>query len=312
VTVLLVSEYGADIDKWRRCLGACVPAQAVRVWNEPGDPAEIDIILTDTRFSPTRSYREFANLKWVHFLGHGAGDVLLDPTLPPDVIVTRLVDGDIVNGLTEYVVQAVTTVHLRVAEFAGLQRKAIWKRLEIPPARDRSVAVLGLGAIGKQIATVLRDIGFKVSGWSQSAKSIAGIRCLEGDDALPGLLGESDFVVCVLPETAKTRGLFDARRLSEMKTGAYLINVGRGSLIVTEALMAALDAGKLSGACLDVFEEEPLPSESPLWSHPSIRATPHTGGAGGDVHQYAAMAENCRRFSAGEPLLNIAHRGKGY
>ena len=312
VSVLLVSDYGANVDKWRFCLAASNLPLQLRAWGEAGDDRGVEIILTDARFSLARSYAQFPNLRWIHFLGHGAGDVLLDPTLPGDVMVTRLVDSDIVGGLTEYVVQAITTVHLRVAEFAELQRKGAWLRLEVPPARVQQVAVIGLGAIGTRVATALESLGFRVSGWSRSPKTVPGIRCTHGEDALAPLLGESDFVVCVLPETSKTRGLFDARRFAEMKTGAYLVNIGRGSLIAEDALLSALDSGKLSGACLDVFAEEPLPIGSPIWSHPLIRATPHTGGAGGTDNQYDVVAENCRRFLAGERLHNLVDRDKGY
>jgi glyoxylate/hydroxypyruvate reductase A len=236
----------------------------------------------------------------------------MDPTLPGNVIVTRLVDPDIISGLTEYVVQAVTAIHLRVAAFAELQHQAVWNRLAVPPAREKHIAVLGLGAIGSRIATILRDLGFQVSGWSQSPKQVAGIRCIGGGDALGPLLETSDFVVCVLPETDKTRGLFDETRFSQIKNGAYFINVGRGSLVVQNALLAALDHGWLSGACLDVFPEEPLPSESRIWSHPLIRATPHTGGAGGDGDQFSTVVENYRRYLAGQTLMNRVDRAKGY
>jgi glyoxylate/hydroxypyruvate reductase A len=312
LAVLLVSDYGANIEKWRRALAAVASGPRVRTWEDAGDSAEIDIIITDACFGPARSYRRFPNLRWVHFLGHGASDVLMDPTLPPDVIVTRLVDPAIISGLTEYVVQAVTTIHLRVAEFAELQRKALWNRLTVAPACERQVAVLGLGAIGARIASILRDLGFQVSGWSQGPKQVAGIRCVSGREALGPLLEMSDFVVCVLPETEKTRGLFDETRFSQMKDGAYFINVGRGSLVVQDALLAALNRRKLSGACLDVFPEEPLPAESPIWSHPLIRATPHTGGAGGDGDQFSAVVENYRRFLAGRELVNVVDRTKGY
>lgn len=312
MAVLLVSDHGADLEKWRRGLSRHVPATEVLAWPDVGDPARIDVVLTDTRLNQKGGYHQFSNLRWVNFLGHGVGDVLLDPTLPPHVTVTRLVDPDITHGLAEYVVQAITSIHLRAAEFSAQQRQSIWRRLEVPPARDMRVAILGLGAIGTQIATTLAALRFRVSGWSLSPKTIAGVRCLQGGEALQAMLAESDFVVCVLPETKKTRGMFDDRVLAQMKKGAYLVNVGRGSLIVEDALIAALDRGHLGGASLDVFNVEPLPRESPIWSHPLIRLTPHTGGAGGDGNQFSAVAENYRRFLAGERLLNVVDREKGY
>ncbi len=312
MALLLVSDFGADVAQWRWRLEDCIPGHDIRAWDDMGDPDDIEIILTDTPFSPRRDYRQFSRLRWVHFLGHGAGDVILDPTLPPHVVVTRLVDLDIISGLTEYVVQAITAVHLRVADYREQQAQGLWRRLDVPPTRERRIMVLGLGAIGLRIATVLAALGFEVIGWSQTTKTVAGIRCECGEAALQSSLGISDFVVAVLPETRATRGLLNQHRLTMMKPGAYLINVGRGSVIVEEDMLTALDTGRLSGACLDVFAEEPLPAESPLWRHPLIRVTPHTGGARGNDDQYRAFRENYLRFRAGDALFNSVERTKGY
>jgi glyoxylate/hydroxypyruvate reductase A len=188
----------------------------------------------------------------------------------------------------------------------------LWRRLDVTPASSCRALVLGLGAIGFSAATALRYLGFKVSGWSSSARSIEGIDCAFGEATLDPLLARSNYVVAVLPETDQTIGLLDRRRFAAMKADAYLINVGRGSLVVDSDLVAALDAGHLSGACLDVVGSEPLPADSTLWHHPKILITPHTGGAGGGGEHMLEVAENYRRLLAGEPLINLANREKGY
>lgn len=138
-----------------------------------------------------------------------------------------------------------------------------------------------------------------------------GVACYHGRDQLAACLALCDYVVCVLPETSETRDLIDAGTLSRMKRGAYFINVGRGRLVVESDLLAALESGQLSGAALDVFRTEPLPPESPLWSHPKVVVTPHE--AGGTPHgSLEHIAENYRRLLDGRPLINIADPARGY
>ena len=148
-------------------------------------------------------------------------------------------------------------------------------------------------------------------GWSRSPKDIAGVDCRHGPAALAPLLGLCDYAISVLPATAATRGLFDAGILAAMKPGAWLINVGRGDLIVEADLLAALDGGRLAGAVLDVFRDEPLPRDHSFWSHPKITITPHVSGwrlTGG----LEDVAENYRRLRDGRPLLHEIDRGAGY
>jgi glyoxylate/hydroxypyruvate reductase A len=312
MAVLLISDYGADAKQWRRELEQCAGQVDFRVWPEVGGFSEIEAILIDNRMGSRGGYGQFPRLRWVGFLGHGAGDVLRDPTLHPDVLVTRLKDPAIAKGLTEYVVQAVTAHHLRARDYARLQGQAMWRRFEVPPAASRFVVVLGLGFIGLRVATALRDLGFQICGWSTSPKTIVGIECLHGQDAFEPALSRSDYVVAILPETEQTIGLLDRRAFTAMKRGGFLVNVGRGSLILEEDLVEAVDNGQLSGAQLDVFSVEPLPADSPLWRHPKIIVTPHTGGTAGEGTHMAEVAENYRRLMAGELLANLVDRGKGY
>jgi glyoxylate/hydroxypyruvate reductase A len=312
VAIILVSDYNADAALWERELSWHIGEIDFRVWPDIGDPGDIDVVLIDTLMGPKGGFGQFPHLRWVSYLGHGVGDVLRDPSLAAGVVVTRLKDPLIACGLAEYVIHAVTAHHLKAGAYAKQQGDALWRRLDVPPARAQHVAVLGLGVIGLQTATSLRTLGFQVFGWSQSHKEIAGMECLHGRAALEPLLARSDYVVAALPETDSTTGLFDRNVITAMKPGAYVINIGRGSLIVEEDLLDALDAGHLSGASLDVFRSEPLPADSSLWRHPKVTITPHTGGAGSDAGYILEIAENYRRFLAGEPLRNLANRLRGY
>jgi glyoxylate/hydroxypyruvate reductase A len=312
MAVLLISEYGFDPHLLRDGLSTNEGAVEVRVWPDAGDPNGIEAIVTDVPVHHKASYRSFRRLRWVCFLGHGVGDVLNDPDLPADVFVSGLTDPDIIAGLTEYVIAAVTRHHMRHEEYAELQRRRQWCRLSVPPASTVTVAVLGLGRIGAHAARTLADIGFRVLGWSRSPKTIPGIASMHGDDALQHVLAQADQIVSILPETSRTRGLLNRDRLAKAKRGAFLINVGRGSAVVESDLLDLLDSGQIAGACLDVTVSEPLDPESPLWLHPKVVLTPHTGGAGGDGHKVEAIARDFQRVWRGVAPLNAANRERGY
>lgn len=309
--VLLVSDYEPDPQALHAALARRGPVD-LAVWPELGDAAAIEVILLDSPALLRGGYGAFPRLRWVGFLGHGVGDVIRDPSLPESTEVTRLKDPFIARGLGAYIVEAVLARHLRVADYAALQRQAAWRRVEVPPTSERTVGVLGLGFIGRHAVHLLRDLGFVVLGWSASAKTIEGVACCHGPDALYPLLARCDHVVAVLPETDRTVGLLDAAAFAAMKPGAHLVNVGRGSLVVEADLLAALESGQLGAASLDVFATEPLPSGSPLWRHPAVTVTPHTGGGSNGAAHLEEVAENYGRLLAGRPLLNLADRAKGY
>jgi glyoxylate/hydroxypyruvate reductase A len=171
--------------------------------------------------------------------------------------------------------------------------------------------VLGLGSIGRRLAEVFASLGYRVNGWSRGPHDLPGVTCYHGRDQLAACLALCEYVVCVLPETRETRDIIDAGTLALMKRGTCFINVGRGGLVVESDLLAALDSGQLSGAVLDVFRTEPLPQESPLWSHPKVVVTPHEAG-GTPQGSLAHVAENYRRLLDGQPLINIADSARGY
>ncbi len=165
--------------------------------------------------------------------------------------------------------------------------------------------------VGATVAATFAGLGFRVLGWSRSAKDLPGVECHHGEDSLDGVLGEADFVASVLPSTPLTAGLFDGDRIGRIKGGGVLLNAGRGDLIVIRDLIDALDAGHLAGAVLDVFPTEPLPMDDPLWTHPGVTVTPHVSGWHLD-EGLDDVAENYRRLAAGEDLLHAVDRGAGY
>jgi glyoxylate/hydroxypyruvate reductase len=174
------------------------------------------------------------------------------------------------------------------------------------------VGILGFGTLGQVSATMLRAIGFQVSGWSRTPKADAGVPCFAGMDGLEAFLGQTDIVVGLLPDTPDTRGLLDAKRLAMLPRGASVVNAGRGSLVVLDDLIAALDSGHLRSAMLDVFEPEPLPAESPLWQHPAIVVTCHVAGFASRRARAEAVAQALDAERRREVLPNLYVPERGY
>ena len=193
-----------------------------------------------------------------------------------------------------------------------LNQNGVWDPVVPPLASERPVSVLGLGELGQACGRMLATLGFPVTGWSRAPRSVAGLRCLSGEEGLAAALGGAQILVTLLPLTAETENLLDARRLGLLPEGAVIINPGRGPLIEDEALLAALDAGRIGHATLDVFRVEPLPAEHPFWAHPRVTVTPHIAADTRPASAARVIAENIRRSVAGLPLLHLVDRGRGY
>lgn len=292
-----------------RDIRAVDPDLDVRTPDTIGDADQITMVavagLRDARL------KELPNLKLVQKLGAGVETIVGNPNLPDHVRVARLKPDAPAQGIAEWFVAYVLRHQRHMPFYEAAQTRAEWLPKEPGYSPDTTVGVLGLGHIGSRSALMLRAIGFQVLGWSRSPKEIGGVTCLHGDDALPELLGQCDHVCAILPSTPETKGLFDADMLGTMKPGSQLLNAGRGDLIDEAALIDALDVGRPAHAVLDVTSTEPLPSNSPLWSHSGVTITPHVSGWHlGDA--LADVAENYRRLNAGSPLLHEVDRTRGY
>src|SRR5581483_5227165 len=196
--------------------------------------------------------------------------------------------------------------------YERFQRERRWKKRATPDIATRRVGVLGIGEIGSACARAVAALGFSVAGWSRTAKHIDGIETFAGAAALPAFLARTDILVCVLPLTAGTRGIIDAKLLAALPRGAYVINIARGAHVVDADLLAALDSGHIAGATLDVFAPEPLPPEHPFWTHPKVLVTPHIASLTNPETASEGIAENLRRLTTGRPLLHLVERDRGY
>ncbi|MBO9444297.1 glyoxylate/hydroxypyruvate reductase A [Ruegeria sp. R14_0] len=285
------------------------PEADVRTPDTIGDVSEITMVAVVglRNDHPKR----LPNLKLVQKLGAGVETIVSNPNLPDHVRIARLKPDAPAQGIAEWFVAYILHRQRNMAFHEAAQRKSEWLPKAPGFSPDTVVGVLGLGHIGARSARMLRAVGFQVVGWSRSPKEIEGVTCLHGDGALPEVLGQCDHVCAILPSTPQTIGLFNADMLAAMKPGSQLLNAGRGDLIDESALIEALDRGTPGHAVLDVTNKEPLPSDSPLWTHPGVTITPHVSG----WHLGEALAdvgENFHRLSTDAPLLHEVDRARGY
>ena len=272
------------------------------------DPAEVDYIVYAPS-APLQDFAPYTRAKAVLSLWAGVERVVGNPTLTQPLC--RMVDPGLTEGMVEWVVGHALRHHL------GMDRHIVnpgrvWDPTCPPLARERPVAMLGLGALGLAAARALQALNFPVTGWSRTAKDIAGLPTLAGDEGLLRALSGAQIVVTLLPKTPETENALNARTLAALPRGAVILNPGRGALIDDDALLAALDAGQVGHATLDVFRTEPLPPDHPFWAHPRVTVTPHIAA---DTRAFSAarvIAENVRRGEAGEPFLHLVDRARGY
>ena len=296
-------------DVWEAELNKHIPDLDFRLWDDPGDPAEIDMALCWK--PPAGGLAKLPNLKVIFSLAAGIDHLMSDPDLP-DLPIVRMVEPTLTAGVAEYLTLHVLRHHKDQRRFDEQQKTGVWAEYFAPPSWTRRVGIMGMGAIGGEAARMLSAIGFEVAGWSRSPKRIDGIASFHGNGQLDDFLRRTDTLVCILPNTARTRDILNADLFAKLPKGASLINAGRGVQLVEEDLLGALESGQISEATLDVFRTEPLPPEHPFWSHPKITVTPHSGGDPFADVAAKTVAENIMRFRRGEPLPHLFDRAAGY
>ncbi len=271
-------------------------------------PAEVDYIVYAPN-SDLQDFTPYTRAKAVLNLWAGVEAITGNKTL--HIPLARMVDPGLTKGMVEWVTGHVLRYHLDM-DTDVLRTDAKWEPREVPLAQERSVVMLGLGALGAAAARTLVQLGFNVTGWSRSPKEVAGVDCLHGQEGLKEALHRAEIAVLLLPDTPATTNTLNAETLALMPKGARIINPGRGPLIEDDALLAALGSGHIAHATLDVFREEPLPPENPYWAHPNVTVTPHIAAETRAVTASRVIAENVRRGEAGEPFINLVDRALGY
>lgn len=301
---------------WTSAMRKVAPGLDVRAWpDQAGNIADIEY--TAAWLPPPNIVRSLPNLKVIFSLGAGVDAILRDPTLPADTPIVRVNDPDLTGRMTEYIVLHVLMHHRQQRRLDENQKNRKWDSFVTHAAGDLAVGIMGLGVMGQDSAERLRDLGFKVAGWSRTRKRIDGVHCYAGAAEFDSFLRRTDVLVSLLPATAETDGIINRETIRKLsRKGPFgapiVINAGRGRQQVAEDILACLDAGELHAATLDVFKEEPLPAESPLWSHPRITITPHCAADSDPEVICAYVARQIERHRAGKPLENLVDRARGY
>lgn len=294
---------------WHQVLKAQLPHVEVRIWPEAGDVADIEYLAfmhPDFGALPT-----FPNLKAMFSRSAGVESFIDHPKMPK-VPLGKIEPPGGDPMMTEYVVMHVLRLHRDMPGYQTAQANREWRRVRIVRPDERRIGFLGYGVMAQAPAGVLKSLEFKVSAWVRRPRPAGEIAIYHGQDQLDPFLNQTDIAVCLLPLTPETEGIFCARTFAMMPKGAMLINVGRGRHVVDTDLISALDSGQLSYAALDALWPEPLPKDSPLWSHPKVTIMPHVARRPTVAQLVTQIAANIRSLEAGGRLLQQVDVGLGY
>lgn len=307
----------AALATWTSALQAALGDEQVVTWTGDAASAPSPDVLADVEVAVAANPRpgclaRLPGLRFIQSAWAGVDSLLADDTLP-QVPLARLIDPQLSSDMAEAVLGHVLMLHRQVPAYRAQQAQAQWAPLPQPRLAERRVGILGMGAMGQASAALLARTGFAVTGWSRSGRgAMPGVPVAGGAEGLERVLAQADILVNLLPLTAQTQGLINARALARLPRGAGLVNAGRGGHVVLPDLLAALDTGQVSHAVLDVFAAEPLPPDDPLWRRADVTITPHVAAPTDPGSAARAMAANIARWRAGQPVAGLVDRAQGY
>lgn len=304
-----------DQERWAARLSALGAGRTVAVWPAP---EAVDAAYAAVWQPPEGMLAQMPRLALILNLGAGVERLLADPSLP-DVPIVRAVGPDLAQRMAEYVALH-ALLHLRGhLALAEQQRDRVWRDHPGPRADQITVGLMGLGELARACVGPLAGLGFRLAAWSRTPKTAEGIALFHGVAGLGPFLAATDILVALLPATPETEGILNSNLFGRLRRdgplGApALINAGRGSAQVEADILAALDEGTLGGASLDVFETEPLPAASPLWSHPRAFVTPHCAADSHPDELAEGVIRQIAAFEAGgaAALAHVVDRKVGY
>jgi len=252
-------------------------------------------------------------LRWVQAMSAGVDNWLALPDLPEGLTLT-CARGTHTESMPENIIGALFHVAKPYAQVAEHQKQSKWVHTVAQPLTGKTLGILGLGAIGQEVARIAVALGMHVIGTKRRPTRIPNVAEVLAPEQTDEVLAQSDFVLLLLPATPETENFIDARRLAKMKPSAWLLNFGRGQIVHDADLMAATREKKIAGALLDVFRLEPLPADNPFWTAPGIVVLPHIGGPHPQRDRFVSrlFVENLKRFLDGEPLKEVVDRAAGY
>lgn len=298
------------IELWKKAL--LKADSSLEVYSFLEDHPKDEITMAITWKHPSGSLSKYPNLKCIASAGAGVDYLFEDATRPKNIPITRIVDPFLASDMSEHVL-AIILAHLKnLNSYKAKQIANVWQPMEYLRIKDVTVGILGLGELGALTGTDLTTFGFKVQGWSRSAKNIKNVTSFSGQNSLSEFLKSTDILVCLLPLTPATEGILNKELLSQLPKNAYVINVARGGHLVDNDLLELIDNGHISGACLDVYHTEPLPTKHPFWNHDKIHMTPHYASVSDTNSVIPQLVANYKRLQSGEELQNMVDMNKGY
>lgn len=298
-----------DVSSLKKELLELDPNLDVEVWPKVDNKDRVTFAVAWDH--PKKVLGNYPNLRAVSSLGAGVNHLLSDDDLTNEIHLARLITPSLKNEMAEYVLQAVLAYRHHTSRYTDQKKEAYWGKHSLIPKEDSVVGIMGLGEMGLATAKLLINNGYKVNAWSQSKKENVDVQSFS-KNKLDSFLAETNILICLLPLTIETNGILDLELFKKLKKPSYLINVGRGQHLVEEDLIYGIDTRVLSGAWLDVFEEEPLPSNHLFWNRPKIMITPHVAAVTNSKEAAKQIIENYKRSLSGMELLNSVSRKKGY
>jgi glyoxylate/hydroxypyruvate reductase A len=304
ITVCLTENKPAP---WLDGLRAALPQAQVEEWR-PGAPQADHAVV----WAPPQQFLdEQPALKGIFNIGAGV-DALMKLRLPATAKVVRIDDGGMAVQMAEFVCHALIRHFRELDCYEDDVRHGAWSYRRPRRREEYPVGIMGLGVLGERVAQAVGHFEFPALGWARTPKQIAGVRCFAGQEQFDDFLRATRVLVCLLPLTPETVNIMNARTLSRLMPGGYVINVARGAHLVDEDLIALLDSGHLAGASLDVFRTEPLPEAHPFWRHPKITVTPHTSARTLREESIAQIAGKILAMERGEPIAGVVDPTRGY
>ena len=304
--------HSEKLDEYLDLLSGKVPSEWITPIRSADDIQsvlpETELLVANNAF-PFAELNQARSLKWVQVMAAGVDPWL--PHLPEEVRVSR-VTGSFGPRMAEFAIGYLFAITQRMPDVFAQQARKEWKALDLDVLAGKTLGVAGLGSIGGAVASLGSRVGLRVVGMSNNRPESVQLDAWCPSSDLHAFLGQLDFLVLTLPLTSSTRKLIDASALKTMKSGAWLLNMARGPIVDEQALITSLQAGHPGGAVLDVFETEPLPSDSPLWTMPNVIVASHQSGSTVPADVVAVLEENIERYQRGERLKHEVDRSRGY
>ncbi|MDX4944176.1 glyoxylate/hydroxypyruvate reductase GhrA [Providencia manganoxydans] len=303
-----------DANEWIEGMQTRLPQANIRQWVK-GDNQKADYAMV--WLPPYECLAGRKDLKGIFALGAGVDAILKQEhenpgTLPAGVPLMRLEDIGMALQMEEYAMAKVLYYFRRMDEYRQFQSQRQWKPLPANRHEDFVVGIMGAGALGQAVAKRLVEFGFHVRTWSRSEKQIDKVISYHGQEQLSDFLQGTRVIINLLPSTPQTVGILNQSLFSQLQQKAYIINLARGSHLIEQDLLVALESGQVAGASLDVFASEPLPQMHPFWTHPRVAITPHIAAITVPQEAMDMISDNIKRIESGQQPFGIVDMGRGY